>query len=256
LTVKDGFLVSKYRGDSMVLKALLMTTCLLSAGSVLAAVSAEEIDFFTISKVETKEITKDVFNQETSKTLSVDNYYNDFNNPVDPIDRAGKVIQVARDLVALGEDIYKLIDHGRPHITTKYAPISVVPKVNGQPVDVMDTEKWAPVPRVKKYSITYFNRFNVAVVTFKFKVMWAYGGSYDGKGAYISGAQIVPEADVLWGFDFSATMKLGGIQNNGTRTNPLAAATLLIEHNVSNILRSTTKVTTILIDGKGRNKQL
>ncbi len=240
----------------MVLKALLVTTCLLGAGSAFASMSAEEIDFYTISKVETKEITVDVFNQEVSKTLSVDNYYNEFNNPVDPIDRAGKVISVARDLVALGEDIYKLIDKGRPHITTKYAPISVVPKVNGQPVDVMDTERWAPLPRTKSYSITYYNLYNIAVVTFKFKVMWAYGGSYDGKGAYISGAQIVPEADVLWGFDFSATMKLGGIQNNGSRSNPLAAATLLIEHNVSNILRSTTKVSTIVIDGKGRHKKL
>lgn len=241
----------------MVFKVLLMTTCLLGAGSAMASMSAQERDFYTISKVETKEITKDVFNQEISKSISVDNYYyDDFNNPVDPIDRAGKVIQVARDLVALGEDIYKLIDKGRPHITTKYAPISVVPKINGQPVDVMDTEKWAPIPRAKTYSITYYNLYNIAVVTFKFKVMWAYGGSYEGKGAYISGAQIVPEADVLWGFDFSATMKLGGIQNNGTRTNPLAAATLLIEHNVSNILRSTTQVSTILIDGKGRHKKL
>lgn len=240
----------------MVLKALLMTSCLLSAGSVFASVSAAERDFYTIGSVEVKEITKDLFNQEVSKTLSVDNYYNEFNNPIDPIDRAGKVIGVARDLVALGEDIYKLIDKGRPHITTKYAPISVVPKVDGQAVDPMDTEGWAKYPRVQGYEIIYRNLYNIAVVTFRFKVMWAYGGSYNGKGKYISGAQIVPEADVLWGFDFSATMKLGGVHNTGTRANPIANATLLIEHNVSNILRSTTRVSTIVIDGKGKMEKL
>lgn len=240
----------------MVLKALLVTTCLLGSASALASLSVEERDFFTISKVETKEITVDVFNQEVSKTLSVDNYYNEFNNPVDPIDRAGKVISVARDLVALGEDIYKLIDKGRPHITTKYDPVSVVPRVDGQPVDPMETENWSRYPRVKGYQITYRNLYNIAVVTFRFKVMWGYGGSYNGKGAYISGAQIVPEADVLWGFDFNATMKVGGVQNIGTRANPVASATLLIEHNVSNILRSTTQVSTIVIDGKGKMRKL
>lgn len=234
----------------MVFKALLVTSCLLVAANSYASLSAEERDFFTISKVETKKITVDVFNQEVAKTLSVDNYYNEFNNPVDPIDRAGKVIQVARDLVALGEDIYKLIDKGRPHITTKYAPISVVPKVNGQPVDPMDTEGWKR-PRVEGYKITYYNLYGIAVVTFRFKVMWSYGGSYEGKGKYISGAQIIPEADVLWGFDFSATMKLGNVQNAGTRSNPKAVAILLIEHNVSNILQSRTKVNIISVDGAG-----
>ncbi len=78
------------------------------------------------------------------------------------------------------------------------------------------------------------------------------GGKYNGVGAYITSAQIIPDyVNVLWGFDFTATMKLGGIQNGGKRTNPVAQATLLLEHSVSNILKATSKVNAYVIDGNG-----
>ncbi|WP_375211427.1 hypothetical protein, partial [Hyphococcus sp.] len=56
-------------------------------------------------------------------------------------------------LVALGEDIYKLVVKGRPVNSTQYAPISVIPKINNEPVDVMDTENWRlPVQKTFKIS--------------------------------------------------------------------------------------------------------
>lgn len=208
-----------------------------------------EEDFYTVDTVEVQEITIDDFNQEVVNTISVEKM-----NP-DPIGQAGRVIQVARDLVALGEEVYTLVNKGRPNVTTDYAPISVVPKIGGKAVDVMDTENWR-LPRHKAYKIIYKNLLNISVIEFKFKVVWAFGGQYEGKGAYISSAQIIPAAHVLWGFDFSAKMRLGGIQNAGTRKNPVAVATLLLEYTAHNMLNSSTNVETFVITGSGGFRKL
>lgn len=90
------------------------------------------------------------------------------------------------------------------------------------------------------------------VIKFRYTVLFGYGGKYNGTGAYITGAQIFPRyVNVMFGFDFSATMKVAGIQNSGTRDNPLAVATLLMEYNVSNIAQSRTETASITITGKG-----
>jgi hypothetical protein len=171
------------------------------------------------------------------------------------VENSGKVIQVARDLVALGEDIYKLVVKGRPVNSTQYAPISVIPKINNEPVDVMDTENWR-LPVQKTFKISWQNLYGVEVVAFTFSVFYSYGGSYEGKGRYLTAVQIIPDkVTTLWGFDFSATMKLGGIQNNGSRANPVAAATVLLEYTVSNILNADNRVEKFHITGTGGFKK-
>jgi hypothetical protein len=234
-------------------------TIALSLFALAASAMATEYDqtkFYTISKVEVAEISHDVIlDQSVQKTMS-EAYLDE--GPVTPsrIETAGKVITTARDLVALGEDIYRLVSHGKPNVSTSYDPISVIPKVNNQPVDILDTESWS-MPAKRTYSLTLRNTYNIAVITFRYSVIYSYHGSYNGKGAYLTAAQIQPDyVNVLWGFDFTATMKLGGIQNQGTRDNPVAAATLLMQYSASNILNSRTMIDTYFITGRGGFKKL
>ena len=230
-------------------KVLIAVLVLTSLGA--QAYDTRDNDFYTITSIEVKEITTDVFNQRVAKTISEDLYFPDQVITPDPIENAGRVITIARDLVALGQEVYTLVNKGRPSAVTKYAPISVVPRIGKEPVDILETEDWK-MPKKKNFQITYKNKLNVKVVDFRFSVMWAYGGKYNGVGAYITSAQIIPDyVNVLWGFDFTATMKLGGIQNGGKRTNPIAQATLLLEHSVSNIFKATSKVNAYVIDGNG-----
>ncbi len=213
----------------------------------------DKIDYLTISKVEFREITVDVLNQEKSELLQVKNIPEEPKK--DAIEEVGKVIKVARDLVALGEDVYKLVTKGRPSAITKSAPISVIPIVDGQPVDLFNTENWKE-PIKKTYEINYFNIYKFNVVKFRFSVLFSYGGTYDGKGAYITAAQIIPDqVHALFGYDFSATMKLGGIQNNGTKANRIAGATLLMEHTVNTLVKADVVVNSFFITGKGEVKK-
>lgn len=234
-------------------KTLILAFVTLSA-NVWAQEEYDQTKFYTISKVEVSEISRDVIlDMNVQKTVS-EAYLE--GNKSNRIESAGKVIGVARDLVALGEDIYKLVSHGKPNVTTAYDPISVIPKVGGQPVDLLDTESWS-MPAKRTYSIKLKNLYNIEVVNFRYSVIFSYRGSYDGKGAYITAAQIQPDfLNVLWGFDFTATMKLAGIQNQGTRDNPVAAATLLMQYTISNVLNSRTIVDSYFITGRGGFRKL
>jgi hypothetical protein len=217
--------------------------------------SHSEIKHLTISKVVTKEIPQHF------PSLSIDVLPSSslIEDPVEESpepDKAGKVIALAKDLVALGEDIYKLVIKGKPTNTTTYAPISVIPRVNGQPVDLLDTEFWSH-PVKKTYEVSYSNPYGIVVASFRYSVLYSYNGSYNDKGSYLTGVQIIPESvRTVFGFDFTATMKLGGIQNQGTKLNPIAAATLLIEHSLSSLVVSHTRVDTFFVTGRGELKKL
>lgn len=75
--------------------------------------------------------------------------------------------------------------------------------------------------------------------------------------AYITAAQIVPASiTALWGYTFSATMKLGGMQNHGTKENPIAGAILAMEYTVETVMKASLETDTYHITGQGGFKQL
>jgi len=211
----------------------------------------DDAKFYEISSVEVSEISHDVIlDQEVQRTVS-EKYLSGSR-----IETAGKIIAIAKDLVALGESVYTLVSKGKPNVTTASAPISVLPKVNGHPVEILDTESWT-MPAKRTFSVNMKNVYNVSVVSFRYSVIYSYRGSYNGKGAYITAAQIQPDyVNVLIGFDFTATMKLSGIVNQGTRENPVAGAMLIMQYTASNILNSRTQQDKFFINGRGAFKKL
>lgn len=231
-----------------------------TAASADSDVIYSEDRYLTVKSMEVREITTDdlgmnKFEVVSRKEINAQGLPNQ-NGGVDPVEKTGKIISVARDLVALGEDIYRLVIKGKPTNTTSYAPISVIPRINGENVDILDTETWkAPVKRT--YEIVYENYYGMDVVTFRYSVIYSYGGSYDGRGAYLTAVQIIPEhTRTLFGYDFTATMKLGGIQNQGTKNSPIAAATILLEYTVSTVFVASNEVDSFFVTGNGGFKKL
>jgi hypothetical protein len=230
---------------------------ILGAGSVSAKTLSLQEKYLTTKKIQVFEIKTDVLNQETKELVSESSaeLLND-TGQVDQFEKVGKVIATARDLVALGEDIYNLVIKGKPSNTTSYAPISIIPKANGVMVDILDVEGFS-MPQTRTYEIKYENLFGMETVVFRYTVMFSYNGSYYGKGAYITGAQIIPvTASTMFGYDFRATMKLGGIQNTATKENPVAGAILLLEYEVKTVLKADLSVDSFYITGKGAFKAL
>jgi hypothetical protein len=132
----------------------------------------------------------------------------------------------------------------------------VVPKIDGKPADIIETENWQ-MPKSVTYEIGYENGFGMDVVKFRYTVIYSYGGSYNGKGKYLTAVQIIPEqTSVMFGYDFRAVMKLGGIANHGTRDNPIAGATLLLEHEVKTIVKANLETYAFQVLGNGGFKKI
>jgi hypothetical protein len=230
------------------------------------AYSEADKEYLTITTMNVSRVSKDVLNQEvlehvSTKQLNVNGNPNQI--PGIPnkmgkvsLDQVGQVLAVAQGVVALGESVYTLVQRGKPHNTTTYAPISVLPRNGSDLVDIFETEEWK-APKRFTYEITYTNGFNMDVVKFRYSVIYAYGGKYNGAGAYITAAQIIPQSvSTLFGFDFSATMKLGGLMNHGKKGDPLAGAILTLQYTVETVLQASVETLNYHIMGNGGFKKL
>ena len=255
------------KGEKLVLnsfKLILLCTTLI-AGNLQAqndVVQEMNKDYLTITSSSVSLVQQDLFNQEYSLVLD-----EAVMRPEDmqgmpnalglvSVANVGQVLFIAQGLVGLGEGVYNLAQKGKPSNTTEYAPISVLPKLGNDYVEIMDTEDWKS-PKKYTYVLNYKNYWNMNVVSFRYSVIYSYGGTYNGKGAYITAAQIIPERVMtMFGFDFTATMKLSGVQNHGSRENPVAGAILTIQHTVSSVISSILKTESYHITGQGALKQL
>jgi len=145
----------------------------------------------------------------------------------------GAVLAVTRDLVGLGQEVYKIVKLSEPQINTDFSPISVLPKLgNGQAPNFEDLELWRG-QMLRDYQFTIVNMLNMEVVTFNYKVHFYYGGSYNSKGAYIKGFMILPELiHVMPGYDLDSTFKMVDMVNKGTSQDPLPAMTVNLKFSV------------------------
>ncbi len=239
----------------MSLRGLLLAWILGVISVAQAQVSESEDLFFTISKMTVSEVSTDIIGNEINEKIQDKDIFPQglpSNGFLSPSQGVGDVISTTRDLVALGESVYNLVIKGKPNTTLTYSPISVIPKIGDAPADILDTENWSS-PVKKSFEIKYINGFGMNVVVFRYSVIYSANGSYEGVGSYLTAVQVIPEyVKTLFGFNFSANMKLGGIQNQGSKARPVAAATILLEHTISSILISTTQVDTFFITGLGK----
>lgn len=208
--------------------------------------------YHTIQSIEVKEVVEG--NEKTISTYEVQDALESFTaQAVDPrLATIGEVIKVTKDLIALGEEIYKIIDKGRPVVNLNSAPISVLPKdEKGSAIEAFSLTNWKN-PKTKKFIVEAKNYLGMTPVSFEFTVIFSYGGKHNGKGAFINGAQIVPtKADVAWGYSLDASFSVQQITNQGTSANPVAAAVLSMKYNISTILKDSTENALFFINGNG-----
>ncbi len=238
----------------------------LAVGTVNAQASQEDLNkYLTITSVETtvettteKGVFTSVMEQEVAEGIQLADLQG-LPNTDGSFDKAtvGEVIQVANDIIALGERIYEIIKKGKPVLNMEYAPISVLPKDGaGRAVDVMDTDGWS-MPVARKVKMVYKNGFGASVVTFDYTVVYSHSGSQEGRGAYITALQVVPaNVTVGWGFSLNVNMKLVGLQNHGSRANPVAGAVIGVNYRVESVLKTIETTDTYHVTGRGGFSQL
>lgn len=170
----------------------------------------------------------------------------------DKLERVGKVVSAARDMVALGEAVYELIKKGKPTNVTEYAPVSVVPRdpTTKEYADPFDLENFS-IPVQKKY-VTVIKSSGVEVVRFAYTVIYSYGGSFQEKGKYLTGVLIVPSSvKTRFGWDVNASMKVSGIMNHGSKAAPVAGVMVTVKYQMNSWSASFEQNDTFHITGNG-----
>lgn len=146
-----------------------------------------------------------------------------------------EIVYTVDTLIAVGKKIYSVVDAGRPVVNTKFDNVSVLPKLeSGETVNAFyDMEGWSK-PLHRKFKVTYKNLYGVEVVSFVYGVSMQYGGTYNGTGSYVLGANIYPvDLNVLWGWNLDAVVKTVSIANTGTFAQPVASIQLRLDGKVS-----------------------
>ncbi len=209
------------------------------------AYSDASLEDLTISSVKITEV-------ETPSDLdSVSIDYFDKN----VVSEIGQVIGVVDSLIALGKKIYPIIEAGKPVLSSELPVTHVLPKLENEVNDFDLTlsmmENWQ-MPKSRSYKVVYENIYGMEVISFTFTVHFQYGGSYDGKGKYLTGVFVsATELFVAWGFEFSASTEVVSITNHGTLANPVAGLSLKLSWAAKTIVTESQSSKVFHVTGNG-----
>jgi hypothetical protein len=163
------------------------------------------------------------------------------------------IIMVVDKLIAIGQKIIPTIEKGKAVVTnTSMAAVSVLPRVDAKDAVVHDMGGWS-LPVTKHYKISYKNGFGSEVITFVYSVSYQYGGTYGGKGQYLTGITAsARNISIGWGFDLDASSQLIQISNVGSETSVVAAAKIEMAYTVKNWTRTDANYVSFFVVGDGR----
>lgn len=163
------------------------------------------------------------------------------------------IIMVVDKLIAIGQKIIPTIEKGKAVVTNSpMSAVSVLPRIEGTDPVVHEMGNWS-LPVTKHYKIVYKNGFGTDVVSFIYSVTYQHGGTYGGKGKYLTGIRAsARKIDIAWGFDLDASSQLVQISNIGTTSNVVAAATIEIQYTVKNWTRTITNAVSFFVAGDNR----
>lgn len=238
------------------MRVLLITVVMSLMAFNAFAVNVYSEQFQTIKSVELVEIIENEDGSESESivfTKKMPDFYDQFNvkSDIQKTNVAG-VIMMTKELIALGKQIYAIVEAGKPVVKIESSPIHVLPRSNGSvSTDAMALQGWS-MPTTKKYRYAVKNYLNAKPVNIEFMLIFSHGGNQDGKGAYISGAQVKPTlVDVKWGYKVDVSYKLQSIINQGSALDPVAGAILMFDFNIKTVLQDKSVSKTFFINGNG-----
>lgn len=224
--------------EVQMLQSLVFSVLLSFSGLSFAKTNAK----LTVSNVEIVEI-------ETPDTVLSD--FEDKN----VVAEIGEVISVVDSLIALGKKVYPIIEAGKPVLSSNLPVTHVLPKV----AEVTDydltlgmMENWQ-FPKTKSYKVIYKNPYGMEVIKFVFTVHFQYGGSYEGKGKYLTGVFVsATDLTVAWGFEFSAATEVMAISNMGSFSHPVAGLSLKLNWSVKTLVMENQSSQVFHVTGDGK----
>jgi hypothetical protein len=136
-------------------------------------------------------------------------------------------------LVNFGKQFWALLEGNRPIVSFSH------PSASALPSGITSWDQMADwkAPRSELFEVEYTNGIGMHVVRFHYRLNYTYGGTVQGKGAYLTQIQVLPEdLKVLSGFTLNAQVEVPSITNAGTSEHPIAAAQVVVQWSIDTIL--------------------
>lgn len=145
-------------------------------------------------------------------------------------------IDVALDqIINIGKKVWSVVAAGKPVMNVKFDFATAFPKGITAASELHGFSDL----QYKSYEYTGVNGFGMEVFKVQYTVVYQYGGSFAGKGAYIASATIVPQdVSVVWGYSLGMNVDNVAVSNLGTTKNPVAGMNLMANIKVSTIVKA------------------
>lgn len=156
-------------------------------------------------------------------------------------------------LITIGEKIWQIVKDGQPTLNFTSNSATAVPAAA---VCAFNLSGWS-VPYARTYKLAYENLYGSDVVAFTYKVIFSYGGSYQGRGAFLANVTIHPvDVQVSWGQNFDASVNIANVLNIGSDEDPVAGMEVALEWNVKNVFKNFKSRRLYFVDGRGTLTEL
>ncbi len=155
--------------------------------------------------------------------------------------------------ITVGEKVWTIIKDGKPvaDISTHSASVLPIEQTNWQ-----DLENWQG-PYVKSYTIEAKNLLGMTVASQTYRVMFNYGGTFNGKGQYLANATIIPaQVSIAWGFSLNTNVEIGNAVNTGTKDHLIPALQMELVWKIDSALKHLEGRNSFYIKGNGEVRTL
>jgi hypothetical protein len=145
-------------------------------------------------------------------------------------------IDVALDqIINIGKKVWSVVSAGKPVMNVKFDFATAFPKG----ITVASELHGFSDLQYKSFDYVGTNGFGMEVFRVQYTVVYQYGGSYEGKGAYIASATIVPQnVSAVWGYSLGMNVDNVSVANLGSTKSPVAGMNLMANIKVSTVLKA------------------
>ena len=168
---------------------------------------------------------------------------------------AGDAIPELGEVVNLGRKVWKVVVDNEPVVDVRAPYATALPKGASGWTDLAG---WRP-PAGEVYELTARNGYGARVIRARYQVLRTYGGSYHGRGKYLTAVAVEPlRVEVAWAYRLSmeAAVPDSSVVNVGTSRDPVAGMMATLSWRVSTPLKDARGRSLYFLQGDGAYREI
>lgn len=156
-------------------------------------------------------------------------------------------------IINIASRLWKFIEDNRPVVDIRTTYAAAVPE---------GITHWSQLggwsePEGTSYRLSAKNLYGVTVIDVVWRVMRVHGGSWRGKGQYLTGVTTVPRAvDVAWGYRLNLDAAVPSVSNVGTAEDPVASMVAEVKWRIATVLKESDGTGVYYLTGDGGFREI